>query len=278
MATPQVDIDLDTPSTSELPALFRIRASLPAPLRDTVHSGRQLAPENSASEHSAPLPTTVSAVDSLLAGGLPRGRLVELTGKRSSGRFSALLAALAAATRSGDAAVLVDLDDGFDPQSAKTAGIDLERLLWIRPANLKEAMISTELTLRAGFPLVTLDLGMPPVRGGRGAEAHWLRLARAADEQHAALFVSSPYRVSSTAATVVLAAEEARPIWHHNGLAPRLLDGLRGRLSLEKSRLASKNGSKTFCFLTTEGQLMTPTRLQPEERVELNPCRSAAVP
>ena len=244
MATPQTDIDLDTSSTSEPPSLFRVRTSLPVPLRNTVHSGRKLVPENRTSQDAVPLPTTVAAIDSLIAGGLPRGRLVELTGKRSSGRFSALLAALAATTRSGEAAVL------------------LERLLWIRPANLKEAMISTELVLQAGFPLVALDLGTPPLRGGRGAEAHWLRLARAAEEQRAALFVSSPYRVSSTAATAVLAAQGVRPVWRRNDLAPQLLDGLDGQFSLKKSRLASKSGNTTFRFTTVEGRLLAPTRPQ----------------
>jgi hypothetical protein len=262
MATPQTDIDLDTSSTSEPPSLFRVRTSLPVPLRNTVHSGRKLVPENRTSQDAVPLPTTVAAIDSLIAGGLPRGRLVELTGKRSSGRFSALLAALAATTRSGEAAVLVDLDDNLDPRSAKSAGVDLERLLWIRPANLKEAMISTELVLQAGFPLVALDLGTPPLRGGRGAEAHWLRLARAAEEQRAALFVSSPYRVSSTAATAVLAAQGVRPVWRRNDLAPQLLDGLDGQFSLKKSRLASKSGNTTFRFTTVEGRLLAPTRPQ----------------
>jgi hypothetical protein len=130
MATPQADIDLDTLSTPEAPSLFKVRELLPAPLRSTVHSGRKLLPENKASGEDPPLPTTIKAIDDLIAGGLPRGRLVELTGERSSGRFSALLAALAAVTRSGEAAVLVDLDDSLDPQGAVAAGIALERLLF----------------------------------------------------------------------------------------------------------------------------------------------------
>ena len=186
-----------------------------------------------------------------------------------------MLAALAAATCNGDAAVLVDLGDNLDPRCAEALGVDLQRLLWIRPSNLKEAMISTELALQAGFPLVALDLGTPPVRGGRGAEAHWLRLARAADSQRAALFVSSPYRVSSTAATTVLAAEAVRPIWRHYGSAPRLLDGLGGHLMLHKSRLTSKTGTMAFRFTTTEGRLLAPSRLLRQQRGE-KPCSVAA--
>jgi hypothetical protein len=119
-------------------------------------------------------------------------------------------------------------------------------------------MVSTELVLHAGFPLVALDLGTPPLRCGRGAEAHWLRLARAADEQRAALFVSSPHRVSSTAATAVLTVRGSRPIWRRNSFSSQLLDGLDGDFSLEKSRLPTKTGTASFRFTTVEGRLLAP--------------------
>ena len=80
------------------------------------------------------------ALDRLLDGGLPRGQLVELVGGRSSGRFSTLLAVLAAATSTGEAAALVDLGDGLDPVAALMLGTDLQRLLWLRPTTLKDAL------------------------------------------------------------------------------------------------------------------------------------------
>jgi hypothetical protein len=43
-----------------------------------------------------------------------------------------LLAALAAATRRGEYCAVVDASDALDPQSAAAAGVDLERLLWVR--------------------------------------------------------------------------------------------------------------------------------------------------
>jgi hypothetical protein len=182
-----------------------------------------------------PLVTAVPALDELLAGGLPRGKLVEMVGSRSSGRFSAVLATLAAATAAGEAAALVDLGDGFDPQFAATLEMDLRRLLWLRPVSLKQALACAEILLGGGFPLVVLDLGSPPVRGGRGAEAGWVRLARAAQAHRAALLVTSPYRVSGTAAAIVLKAARGRVLWQ-GGRAPWLLDGLSCQLALEKSR------------------------------------------
>lgn len=215
-------------------ALERVVSAFPEhPLRRRLHSARDLVPDPRAAR-PAPLPTALAPVDRLLDGGLARGRLVELVGRRSSGRLSIVLAALAAATGADEPAALVDLANGLDPQLATAAGVVLERLLWVRPQRLKEALIGAEMLLGGGFPLVVLDLGSPPVPGGRGAEAAWLRLARAAAARDAALLVSSPYRASGTAAATVLEARPARPLWRGAGASPRLLAGLRSRFALEK--------------------------------------------
>jgi recA bacterial DNA recombination protein len=82
-----------------------------------------------------PLPEMVSSgireIDAL-TGGLPRGCLSEICGSASSGRTSVLLAALAAATRREEVCALVDATDALDAVSAAAAGVDLERLLWVR--------------------------------------------------------------------------------------------------------------------------------------------------
>jgi recombination protein RecA len=67
-----------------------------------------------------------------LTGGLPRGCLTEICGPASSGRTTLLLAALAAATRRGEFCVVVDASDALDPHSAAAAGVELDRLLWVR--------------------------------------------------------------------------------------------------------------------------------------------------
>ncbi|MGZ6383725.1 MAG: hypothetical protein ACXWSZ_22780 [Bdellovibrionota bacterium] len=73
----------------------------------------------------------VSAIDAL-TGGLPRGCLTEICGLASSGRTSLLLATLAAATRRGEFCVVVDASDSLDPHSVATAGVELDRFLWVR--------------------------------------------------------------------------------------------------------------------------------------------------
>jgi recombination protein RecA len=81
---------------------------------------------------SSLLSTDIPLVDACLRGGLPRGQLSELTGACSSGRMTLLLQLMAAATRRGEIAALVDTFDRFDVASAAAAGVDLDRLLWIR--------------------------------------------------------------------------------------------------------------------------------------------------
>ncbi|MCB1055110.1 MAG: hypothetical protein KDD11_06310 [Acidobacteria bacterium] len=218
--------------------------SLPQSLRHQLRRGRDLSRAERRSP-APPLATAVPVLDRALGGGLPRGATVELIGHRSSGRFAAVVETLAAVTRVGEAAALVDLGDHLDPRLAEVAGVCLERLLWLRPRRLKEALKSTEMLLDSGFPLVVLDLGEPPV-GGRGAEAFWLRLSRAAQARRAALLVSSPYRISGSGAEAVLELRRRRPCWRGTGPAPRLLAGLGSRLRLAKVRHGHPGGEETW--------------------------------
>lgn len=77
------------------------------------------------------LSSGIAAINAL-TGGWPRGCLTEICGPASSGRTTVLLAALAAATRRAEFCVLVDASDALDPRSAADAGVDLDRLLWVR--------------------------------------------------------------------------------------------------------------------------------------------------
>ncbi|MCM2270702.1 MAG: DNA recombination/repair protein RecA [Thermoanaerobaculia bacterium] len=175
---------------------------------------------------SAALP----AVATLFPAGLPRGTLVELSARRSAGRFAFVVELLAAATEAGETVALVDLGDALDPQQAAAAGVALPRLLWARPRDLRQTLAAAESLLGGGFPFVAVDLGLPPVPGGRGAEAQWLRLGRAAREARALLLVSTPYRACGVATGVALACARPQARWQGAGEEPRLLAGLAARL------------------------------------------------
>ena len=222
--------------------------ALPENLWERMRSARELLGKAERER----LPTGVPALDRLLDGGLARGELVEVVGGRSSGRFSLVVEVLAAATRAGEAAALIDLGDHLDPARAEAAGADLRRLLWVRPRTVEQALAAAEMLLGAGFPLTVVDLGLPPVRGGRGIEAGWLRLARAAAARGAALLVSAPYRASGTAAAAVVELDRGGAQWLRSGASPVLLAGLGGRLALEKRRGAAAGRSAEHSWRSAE--------------------------
>lgn len=209
------------------------------------------------------LTTSAPALDRLLEGGLARGALVELSARaRSCGRFAAGLSALAAATSSGLASALVDVGGHLDPQGAEEAGVDLTLLLWARPRRIRQALAAAETLLSAGFPLVVFDLGLS-TRGLRFVpDAAWVRLARAAESQNAALLVLSPVRSSGVAAQSAVSAGAARPLWLGSGREPRLLAGLSSRLTLEKDPRARSG-------LTEQFSLRAPEALGPLELLSL---------
>ncbi len=238
------------------PRAEALQAALPAELRHSLLRASELVRRRRTELREAPLPTSLDGLDRLLGGGLPRGELVELVGRGSCGRFAALLAALRAVTGAGEAAALVDQGAQLDPQGAAELGIDLERLLWLRPQNTGDSLAAAELLLHTGFPLVVLDLGLPPVRG-RVPLAAWLRLARAAATHQAVVLVGCPYRLSGCAAGAVVAGGRGRGDWS-SGRASRLLTGLRARLYLSK-RIGHPDLGNAFTILTLPEAAFGPT-------------------
>src|SRR5215470_20318599 len=78
------------------------------------------------------IPTGIPQIDSVTAG-IPASALTEICGSSlaSSGKTSVLISLLAQATQNHFGA-LVDADDSFDPASARAAGVNFSRLLWVR--------------------------------------------------------------------------------------------------------------------------------------------------
>lgn len=169
------------------------------------------------------LPSDIVGLDAVLGGGWPRGRLSEIVGARSSGKTSLLFACLAAATRRGESVACVDVADALHPDSLQHAGVDLRRLLWVRPPADKEAVRCTELLLQAGgFGVVVLDFGDVSPRALR--DSTWSRLARASERSHAACVVVAPVRLAGSCTSLALALRPRRVVWAA-GLWS-LLDGL----------------------------------------------------
>ena len=92
-------------------------------------------------------------------GGLPCGKLTELTGGSSSGKLTLALRALTTAMNIGGVAAYVDLPGQFYPPAAAAMGIDLQRLAVVRPGDAKGALRAASNLLNSeGFDAVLLDM------------------------------------------------------------------------------------------------------------------------
>ena len=180
-------------------------------------------------DEAACAPSGVPSLDAPLGGGFPRGQLSEVVGPRSSGRTSVMLQTAAAATGRGELVALVDALDMFDVESAAAAGVDLDRLLWIRghvvsnpglcrdtnQRALEQAIRAFTLVLQAGnFGLVIFDAAEAPAEAIRRLPfTTWLRLQRMVEgSQTMCLLVGGePMARSSAGLTLRLRHEGMRP-------------------------------------------------------------------
>jgi hypothetical protein len=171
----------------------------------------------------------VTTLDAL-TGGLPRGAITDLYGLASSGRTSLLLAALAAATGREEVCALVDASDALDPASAASAGVDLNRLLWVRcRANPEHALKAADLLIQGGgFGLVALDLGdVAPQLARRIPLAAWYRLRRAIENTQQSLVVVEREPTVKSCATLLLELKREQVAWSGAPGCSELLRGAR---------------------------------------------------
>ena len=231
------------------------------------------------------VPSGVREIDAL-TGGLPRGCLTEICGPASSGRTSVLLAAMAAATQRQEVCALVDISDAFNPHSAAAAGVNFEKMLWVRCGENKQrtgspqrrrvteknenargqierpveqALRVTDLLLQSGgFGLVIIDLGDTPLKMARRIPlTSWFRFQRAVEHTSTVLFVVSQVSCAQTCASLLLKVSGKRLSALSHQLSARmpahaqLLSGLQVQGELLRSRLERKPvGSVTAAFTT----------------------------
>lgn len=163
--------------------------------------------------------TGVTALDARLGGGFPRGQISALAGARSSGRASVMLQTMAAATARQELVAIVDVLDRLDVESAAAAGVDLNRLLWIRgqvvsnpglshdrnQRALEQSLQAITLVLQAGnFGLVVFDAADAPAAAlARLPFTTWRRLQRMIEGSQTACLLIGDSPIARSPAGVV---------------------------------------------------------------------------
>src|SRR3954451_9946572 len=83
------------------------------------------------------------------AGGLPRGRVIEIYGPESSGKTTLALHAIAEAQRGGGTAAFVDAEHALDPAYAKKLGVDIDELIVSQPDTGEQALEIVDTLVRS---------------------------------------------------------------------------------------------------------------------------------
>ena len=169
-------------------------------------------------------------------GGLPCGKLTELTGGASSGKLTLALRALTTAMNGGGVAAYIDLPGQFYPPAAVAMGMDLRRLAVVRPGDVKGALRAASNLLNSeAFDAVLLDMA------GENAHPNMLaRLAGLAGRAAASCIVTTERGLTGLRfySSLRLSVVRRGWLWHEGamGLAPA---GMRLQVSVLKSRSAA---------------------------------------
>jgi hypothetical protein len=228
-------------------------------------------------------PTGAAALDAVLLGGVPRGELSEIAGPRSSGRTTLLLQVFAAATRRGEIAAIVDTFDRLDLASVVAAGIDLDRLLWIRgeassPADraLERALKALNLVLQSGgFGVAALDVtDAPSAALNRLPFTTWMRVQRTIEGSETACLLVGPHPLARSAGGLTLSLAGGSQ-WTGQADRSRRLAGLDVTVRVVSPRRRVEGEAKVEAKFTDHG---TPRHRDTEDNFFNNFGLGASVP
>jgi hypothetical protein len=163
------------------------------------------------------------------------------------------MATLAAATAKGGVVAIVDVADRFDPVSASAAGVDLDRVLWVRGPSMtwgaphstvgdlavRRGLRAFDLIVRAGgFAVVVLDLADVPERAVRALPAAtWLRLAHVHEGRDTVGLLVGTAPIGRSAAGVSLSLQGVSA-WTGSSAQSRRLAGITVRPQVARSARA----------------------------------------
>lgn len=115
------------------------------------------------------IPLGISALDAALGGGLPAGALTEIVAPDGAGGLTlACLVAGAAIRRGGLVALVEDREAAalVYPPALHALGLDLDRVLWVRPRAMEQALWAFEELLGSGEVRCAMALGRMGAESG----------------------------------------------------------------------------------------------------------------
>ena len=92
----------------------------------------------------------LSLDQALGAGGIPKGRVMEIYGPESSGKTTLALHIIAESQKKGGNALYIDAEHAVDPSYAEKIGVDLNRLHFSQPDHGEQALEIMDNMLRSG--------------------------------------------------------------------------------------------------------------------------------
>lgn len=167
--------------------------------------------------------------------------MTEIVGAASSGKTSLLFSFMAAATARDEAVAFVDASDAFDPRSAAAAGVDLDRLLWVRCQSPEHALKAADCLIQGGgFGLVAIDLsGISNQWMRRVPLAFWFRFRRAVEKTPTILVLLERETTAKTCASLVLHTERKSTRWRGT-----LFEGMELEVEIAEKRRLQASGHR----------------------------------
>lgn len=93
------------------------------------------------------IPSGATALDAILGGGYPAGRVVEIYGGESNGKTTFALHALAETQKAGGIGIFLDTEHALSKEWAQSLGVDLTKLIYAQPGTMEELFDFVEDTI-----------------------------------------------------------------------------------------------------------------------------------
>lgn len=90
-------------------------------------------------------------LDSILGGGYPKGRIVEVYGPEASGKTTLVLHAIAEVQKAGGIAAFLDVEHALDPKYARQLGVNIDELILSQPDSGEQALDVAEELIKSGI-------------------------------------------------------------------------------------------------------------------------------